>query len=952
MLKIYYQNCRGLKTKTHEFRQAIEVNNYDVVAITETWLNENFLSNELFDNRYIVYRKDRNRQITGKNEGGGVLIAILKKFKPRLIASADNMYEDIWIKILLSNNVSIILSVVYLSQINKFADYETFFQYCCDTIDQNSTTMFLLLGDFNINNIKWEFDENGNLKPFGYEGRIAELLVDSMEHINANQFNQYENYWGNILDLVLSNIQPLNVHTSICLDPICNIDKAHLPLFIDVNIGQIKYQNKSIKSFINFKKLNYLRIANELDNIDWALEFSECDVDECLDFLYKKIFASISHDSTTSQSKKRDYPIWFSDHLISLIKQKHHAFTNFKRYGNEHDKNQFVSLRKQVKSEINLCHQRYVQGYEKKISEKPQYFWNYIKSFSKKSDFPLNMHDSSNSSDDKTIISNMFASFFESVYNNNYSNDTQHEFNTNQPVLTDIFLLESSMVEETIAKIDITKGAGTDGIPNLFVKELMTVLSTPLAHIFNLSLKSGIFPMKWKEVLIIPVFKDGDPAIVTNYRPISILNAFSKIFEKIIHQHVFFNIKHLLSLNQHGFYEKRSTISNLIHITDFLSTNMDKNTQVDVIYTDFSKAFDKVDHIILLEKLDIFGFSNNLLKWFKSYLIGRNQQVFFNGVNSRIFTSTSGIPQGSILGPLLFIIFINDICDKIKSDCILYADDLKIFRQIISVDDCELLQRDIDVLYSWSLKNNLHLNIMKCNVLTFTRKSNPIVKHYYIDNALLNRKNSTRDLGVHFDAKLRFNEHIDHICKKAAKMLGLIQRLGKHFRDIKTFKLLFNSLVRCQLEYATQIWNPFYGIHIERIERLQRKFTRFIYFKFRLNEDVTRVTYKNRLLELKMHSLEVRRSVLDELTLFKIVNSHIDCPYALAKINFAVRSYTTRRNDKSKVFKCNISRTNIGLSTTLTRLQCEHNKLFCDLDLFGYNLNDYKSLIYEKLSYA
>lgn len=554
-----------------------------------------------------------------------------------------------------------------------------------------------------------------------------------------------------------------------------------------------------------------------------------------------------------------------------------------------------------------------------------------------------------NTSNNNSIISNWFAIHFEAAYDSNtYNNDYVCLSNYNQ-LLPDL-VVTRDLVEEVISNLDAHKGGGTDGLPNFFVKQLKESLSDPLSQIFNKSLRSGVFPASWKETFIIPVLKSGDASHVTNYRPISILNCFSKIFEKVMHSHIFGCINNVLSNNQHGFFKKRSTVTNLVEITDFISKNLDNNTQVDVVYTDFSKAFDRVNHNILLCKLENFGFSNIMLIWFKSYLSSRSQYVNFNGTHSKTFLVASGIPQGSILGPLLFLIFINDIPQSLSNCCLLYADDLKFYRRILSNQDCISLQSDINQLFDWSVANGLSLNVNKCCVMSFSRRVQPLLSQYTMNGVSLERPGYIKDLGVNFDTKLSFNSHIDTICKKSYKLLGFLHRNSKNFSNINTVKLLYNSLVRNQLEYATQIWSPFYSVHIERIERVQRRFSRFLLFKFsRVLEITEQLQYSERLKLFNMISLESRRLLIDEITLYKIINNLLDSQYMLSHINFNVRSYYSR-NQNHKLFRCGISRTNIGLTAPLNRIQAQHELFFKNLDLFSWNLQQYKNSIREIIS--
>lgn len=356
-----------------------------------------------------------------------------------------------------------------------------------------------------------------------------------------------------------------------------------------------------------------------------------------------------------------------------------------------------------------------------------------------------------------------------------------------------------------------------------------------------------------------PVFKSGKKAEISNYRPISILCAMSKIFEKIVATKVLNQIQHLICLSQHGFVKNRSTESNLLKYLTIIKEWVKNGGQVDSIYTDFSKAFDKVSHRILLRKLKSFGIRNTLLNWFESYLQNRSQFVLIGGFKSARMVPTSGVPQGSILGPLLFILFINDLPDILKSNCLLFADDSKLFRKINDVADCYQLQNDVNDLTKWCTLNKLSLNVEKCAAITFSNKTNVIHHPYSINNEAIKRVTLVKDLGVWFDVKLTFNHHIKKITRKAYQMLGFIFRSSSHFTKRKSLVRLYDTYVRSRLEYCSSVW--YYDKYITIVERVQKKFVRMLYFKFCYQQS----NYVEHLAQLGISSLESRRIIHDEI---------------------------------------------------------------------------------------
>lgn len=328
--------------------------------------------------------------------------------------------------------------------------------------------------------------------------------------------------------------------------------------------------------------------------------------------------------------------------------------------------------------------------------------------------------------------------------------------------------------------LDVSKGAGADDIPPIFILSCASRLCKPLYFIYNKSLQSGIFPEKWKIAKVVPVYKSGISEEVQNYRPISILSTFSKIFESLVSPHIQNYFRPFLSKHQHGFIKARSTTTNLVTYYEMLIEGMEGQGQVDVIYTDFSNAFDSISHSILLEKLRAYGFSHSLLLWIKSYLNNRSFDVVSGGYESDTFNILSSVPQGSILGPVLFGIFVNDLPYCLRSSTLyLFADDLKFSKVIKSQADVHLLQDDIDRLVHWCDENDMKLNAKKCSSISFSRKRKITDSFYTVLGVLLPKVEEIRDLGVIFDNKMTFIPQIENVVKRASRMLGFVLRNAK-----------------------------------------------------------------------------------------------------------------------------------------------------------------------------
>lgn len=309
--------------------------------------------------------------------------------------------------------------------------------------------------------------------------------------------------------------------------------------------------------------------------------------------------------------------------------------------------------------------------------------------------------------------------------------------------------------------------------------------------------------------------------------------------------------------------------------------------------TDLSKAFDTVVHELLLHKLNVIGFPPKLLHWISSYLIGRTQKVRFKDQLSSDIIVTSGVPQGSHLGPLLFVLYLNDLPTIVKSSNILmYADDVKLFTSVKVEEDSICLQEDLNNLAEWCLVNGMSLNLSKCKKLSYYRSSG-LNFDYFISSHKVENVSSFLDLGVLLDHRLRFDLHINSCINKARSLLGFIKRWAKEFDDPYLTKRLFVSLVRPGLEYASVVWCPYNSCYIDRIESIQKQFLIFALRSLAWNLE-NLPPYKNRLMLIDLPTLERRRHMLNAMFIIKLIRGSIDSIYLLSQINFNVPRRPTR----------------------------------------------------------
>ena len=480
--------------------------------------------------------------------------------------------------------------------------------------------------------------------------------------------------------------------------------------------------------------------------------------------------------------------------------------------------------------------------------------------------------------------------------------------------------------------------AGLDGIPAFFIKDCSSVLIEPLYILFNKCIRTGKFPTIWKETRVCPILKGGDPSAIKNYRPISVLSNFGKLFESILYSYIYPLLKNAFNVNQHGFMAGRSTLTNLFSITQYLSQELDQNKQVDVAYTDMSKAFDSITHNRLFLKLRSFGFSESTLALFQSYLLDRKLRVVFNGYKSQYYTQFSGVPQGSNLGPLLFLIYIDDIAHIIKhSRFELYADDLKIYKTINTYDDSLLLQEDIHNIVAWCTLNGLTLNILKCLIVSFTRKHTQIIFNYVINEIIIARSKTVKDLGVIFDDTLSFREHITNVVQTTFKLLGFIIRNAKPFNNVSLLKSIYCSLVRSKLEYCSLIYFPFYNYQSLALESVQRRFLKFMFYQQHREYPILHIEETKLLEEFKLESLKQRRISHAIAFLHKVVHGVISSEHILSYVKFHVPRINSRY---ALDFILPKSRTNLMKKSPLYTICHYANNLPPECDIYADSLRN------------
>jgi hypothetical protein len=938
-LKMYYQNVRGLRTKCMELYNGVACCDFDILLFTETWLQDDILNSELCDNRYDIFRMDRNLHTSYKKTGGGVMACLKSTLGARqnLCFTSKCGTELLHVTvpshyIQTENNLNIILIYLAPDQNKIPVQLEEVGAFIDGLVERRPDEIFLLVGDFNLPCFQWQEDGYILLNNIGSNMQnAAQTFVNSLSYAGLVQFNQILNGNGRSLDLVFCN---LNSQVDKADTPLLREDMHHPSLLLTIKDLHVRPLKEVSTPRRNFRRCDYIAANDYLSKVDWDGLLGGLPVDVALEGFYNTLDDCFDHSVplTKVNKAKRKYPVWYSTALIKLIREKSKFHKKWKLYGNPRDYDTFTMLRKRVHVVTKMCHDRYILGFENNMSRDPKTFWSYVKSRRGGSQYPKQLTYQNNTFADGASICANFNLYFQSMFSEAvaWSGPSESVIDDDPVDILSRISVSQSGVEKLLRTLDVSKGSGCDGVPPLFLKMCAKSLSYPIFILYEQSLKQCVCPVMWKKAHIVPVHKKGSKSEITNYRPISILNTLSKLLEKLIYNGIYRIVKQGISHHQHGFLRHRSTISNLAEFTDYVLRGMECHGQVDVIYTDFEKAFDRVDHAILLNKLFRLGIRGDLLGWVTSYLTNRSQAVVMGGFRSDFIRVPSGVPQGSHLGPLFYCAYIYDIhrCFK-NSEHILYADDKKVYKTVSSFSDCVSVQDDLNTLVDYYKTNNITVNINKCQCISFSHRRKEIIEFdYNFGGERISRTNLVRDLGILMDSKMLFSDHVNYVTNKAYRNLGFLMRTCRPFGNCHSLKIVYYAYCRSILEYGSPVWNPQYDVYIKMLERIQKKFINHLNFKYFKRKQ----NYAEDCKHYNLLPLDSRRNLLDLCLLYDVVNHRLDAPNLLRLVTFCTPKYRTRH---TPLFQIPRHRRNYTRNAVMTRLPRAYNRKFAHIDIFN-----------------
>ena len=730
-----------------------------------------------------------------------------------------------------------------------------------------------IIGDFNFRAIDWSSwttSEGSESK----EAKFIDTVKDCFYHQHIDKPTRRRgNDMPSQLDLIFTD-EEMQVSDVQHLAPLGKSD--HSVILFNF-CSYVDYSKP--KDTYNYEKGDYEGMTRELVSSAWCDDYvngaRNRTVEENWLLLKNKLidlrnrFVPLRKGSSKRRWKKSRIPI--NDETKDAIKSKKKAHRQWitANPGEESDsrKTMYKKATSKVKKLLQKAKRLFEKGIALEAKTNPKKFWLHARSKlnTKTGIAPLleNQTDQTSLRYDDKSKADLLQKQFLSVFTKESADDVPKLATRTISIISELLIMEKDVLTK-LKCLNPYKSCGPDGIHSRLLRELADHMAGPVTALFNSTLRHGQVPHDWRKANISAIFKKGSKNLASNYRPISLTAVLCKLMESFLRDHM---MKHLIDNNlltkkQHGFISGRSTVTQLLNYLDKCAQSVATGKVVDAIYLDFEKAFDTVPHRRLLGKLESYGISGGVLKWVADYLSGRTQVVSVNGTVSDVGSVLSGVPQGTVLGPLLFVIYINDMLDPITSDGLLFADDTKVFRQICSEENALQLQSDINKLEAWTKTWLLRFNADKCHVLTLGRFENIRHTHRYkIGGRELEHVFEEKDLGVHVDSDLSFEEHITTKVRKANQIMGLIRRSFTYL-DEKSFVRLYTALVRPHLEYAQSVWSPHLKKFTNLIENVQIRATKLV-------DHLDGLDYSERLKRLNLPTLAFRRLRGDLVEMYK-----------------------------------------------------------------------------------
>lgn len=837
-INLLHINCRSLKKNFDSISTLLAPlsDNLTAIALSETWLTS--ATEQLYTlNGYTFVSKHRTNKIGG---GVGLYINNNLSFKLREdLSQMDDFIECLFIEIAQQNKSNILIGCIYRPPNSNIELFQNAISAILDKINRKKSKLAFIAGDYNLDLLKSNqhiptgnflnlLNSHSFLSTIKYPTRITEFSSSLIDNIFINSLKYDFN--SAIVYSDVSDHLPIALHFNLTIE-------KNKPM---INVKRRFYSSKLINNFCNdLNCISWEEVCYNAETFDNVSDTYSLFSQRFLD-IFDKHFPL----KTVKFSKKSSpHQEWITKGLIKSCYKKSLLYRNYISNPTPINKNLFVKYRNKLKSLLQKTKVNYYKNRFNTVAGNLRYTWKIINSVLKnnKSDnFVLNFVKDGNIVNSACEIVEHFNTYFVNIGSTlcaSIQPESKQFTEFMPPSQMNSFALYYTDIEEIVSivnKFGNKSSFGVDNVPIDVMKSCIACIAKPLCALVNCSFRTGIFPDPLKIAKVCPVFKNGSENNFSDYRPISVLPSFSKIFEKVAFNRLekFVTSCCILSNCQYGFRQKHSTYMALLDMYNKVSESIDDNKFTIGIFIDLAKAFDTINHNILCKKLEIYGIRGIALHWFQNYLSNRKQYVCFNGASSSLKNITCGVPQGSILGPLLFILYINDIVrcsDLLKF--IMFADDTNIFYSNSSIDDLEItINSELSKVCQWFRCNKLSLNANKTKYILFGKKGKSAQCFnltIQLEDVNIERVTSTKFLGVIVDEDLNWKQHIANISLKISRSLGVLNKVKYIFsKDI--LKTLYFTMIQPYFIYCNIIWGGANQITINRLYYLQKRAVRII----------------------------------------------------------------------------------------------------------------------------
>ena len=864
-MRVFYTNADQLTNKLSELKIRAEEEKPHIIIITEV----NHKSTKVNPDPVIFNLEGyQMHQLNVSSKGRGIIIYTHQSINKILDISAKTKFsENKIISIKIDNNTDFLVAAIYRSDSGTKENNENLLKLLKE-INEMKQSHKLVVGDYNYKDIDWESwstTKNETSEEQAFISCIQDLYW--YQHVNSpTRYRQGNN--PSMLDLVFTNEESM-IQSISYQSPLGKSD--HSLLYLKFLLKQVT--NFQPKTMYMYDKGNYQKMNEEL-TIDWQTQMNvDNDVHTQWETIKTKIKSArnkhIPSYQTTKDGLWKKGKIPLKPETRKEIRKKHRLWQRAYETKQAGKLGKWKQQRNKVNKLIKEAEEKLELDIAKDCKTNPKKLWKYIKSNTKVKTAISPLHNrntgklTTNEKEQADVLAQQFASVMVEEPVGDIPRLPRKELKT--PPLHKIKVTEE-MVLMKLNNLNTTKSSGPDEIHPRILKETAKSIAPALTALYNNILNSHEIPEDWRSAIISALFKKGDKTDPGNYRPVSLTCIICKILESIIYDHI---VKHMIENNlfskhQYGFISKRSAALQLINVLEIWSNILDEDGIIDNINMDFQKAFDSVPHRRLLGKLESYGIEGDIILFIEAFLKNRKQKVVINGQSSEWTEVISGVPQGSVIAALLFVIYINDLPDNIQSHLFLFADDCKFFRQILTIADTVIMQTDLDTLHKWSGIWLLKFHPGKCVNIRICLSKKEDQHTYLLGNNELENVDEVKDLGVIVDNMLKFQKHISTKVNKANQMWGTIKRTFRHMNK-NIFKKLFSAHVRSHLEYAVQFWCPYLRKHINQVESVQRRATKYI-------PGLKDLSYKERLIELDMPTLAYRRLRGSMIETYKLLN--------------------------------------------------------------------------------